>query len=144
MKRDFGIVTTLGVKEVAWAWTKHLAGKNIRPEQCFGCAPDDKTGFPGVKILTGPARSEHVVGISHLDNGWVPKVESFSRKTAVPQRMSKLGLQRIIGRHLNIHPFTPIVQIAPGDQADKAKKQDKGPHDSRAEPIHQRGVKVSD
>jgi len=79
-----------------------------------------------------------VVGISNLDNGWIPKVESFSLKTAVPQRESELGLQRIIGLQLNIHAFPA------GNQADEAKKQEKAPHDSRTEPIHQRGVKVSD
>ena len=138
MKRDLRIVTSLRIKEVAWARTKNLASKSIRPEQCFGCAPHDEAGFPGAKILAGPARREHMVGVSDFDDRRIPKVESFTCKATVPQRKPELGLQRIIGRQLNIHPFPT------GNQAEEAKKQEKAPHESRTEPIHRCGVKVSD
>ena len=110
VKCNLWVVTTLRIKEVAWARTKDLTGISIRPEQVFRCPSHNETGFPCVKVFTGPARGEHVVGVPHLDDRGIPKIESFSRKAAVPQRVSKLGLQRIIGRHLSIHLLAPIVQ----------------------------------
>ena len=79
-----------------------------------------------------------MVSVPHLDDGGIPKVESFTCKTTVPQGESELGLQRIIGRQLNIYPFPT------GNQADEGTKQKKAPHESRTEPIHRCGVKVSD
>ena len=110
MKGDLRVVTPFGIKEVAWARTKYLTGISIRPKQGFRCAPHDETGFPCVKVLARPARGEHVVGVTHLDDRRIPKVESISGKAAIPQRVSKLGLERIIGRHLSIHPLAPLVQ----------------------------------
>ena len=79
-----------------------------------------------------------MVSVPHLNDGRIPKIESFTCKTTIPQWESQLGLQWIIGRHLNIHPFPT------GNQAEEAKKQEKAPHDSRTEAIHRWGVKVSD
>jgi hypothetical protein len=57
-----------------------------------------------------------VVGIADFDDGGIPEVESFALETAVTERQTHLGLERIVGRFggVGLEGFLRCVRLKGG------------------------------